>query len=29
MTKFALSNELSEEIEPMNYAYNMLNFLEI
>ena len=29
MPKFVLSNELLEEVEAMNYAYNMLNFLEI
>ena len=26
MPKIVLSNEISEEVEPMNYAYNMLNF---
>ena len=26
MPKVVLSNELSEEVEPMSYAYNMLKF---
>ena len=29
LPKFVLLNDLSEEVEPKNYAYDMLNFLEI